>query len=529
LEEVTLVFNGSGMDRRKRGGMKRASSALSILLFLMFILPLRLEISLKPSLDVAYAAGNQDNVIYVPANFSTIQGAIDNASAGTVIYVLNGTYNEDVVINKSVSLIGIDRDLTIIRGFRSSHVLSITANNVLVRNFTIMKSGISLGESGIRLASSGNVINHNNITNENTDMGIFCYSSNNNVISDNVISGNKNGFYLGLSGNNVLSGNIISNNDVGAGLYYSSNNVFSANSLSNNRVGVSLNLYSNNNVFFHNNFDNTIQVSSVQVSGNAWSNGGEGNYWSDYNGTDVLGGLYQNETGADGIGDQPYTAEASNQDSYPLMGMFSGFMVSLRDKTYDITVVCNSTISDFRFDIGEETGNRIIHFNVVGENNSVGFCRIMIPTELLSYPYVVLISGEEIIPSLLSVSNPTAAYLYFTYFDGSRTISVISSKTLHLYYELSDQLLALQSNLSGLNVTYYGLLGNYTFLLGNFSQLQDKYLALNSSYQEHLLDYSRSVENFKNLTYAFASTTVVFLLATIYLSKRRMVRKHTQD
>jgi nitrous oxidase accessory protein NosD len=41
-----------------------------------------------------------------------------------------------------------------------------------------------------------------------------------------------------------------------------------------------------------------------------WDNGKEGNYWSDYNGTDG---------NHDGIGDTPYVVDVLNQDRYPLM------------------------------------------------------------------------------------------------------------------------------------------------------------------------------------------------------------------
>ncbi|MDD3792425.1 MAG: hypothetical protein PHY74_04775, partial [Candidatus Bathyarchaeota archaeon] len=41
-----------------------------------------------------------------------------------------------------------------------------------------------------------------------------------------------------------------------------------------------------------------------------WDDGKEGNYWSDYTGTD---------DNTDGIGDTPYIIDALNQDRYPLM------------------------------------------------------------------------------------------------------------------------------------------------------------------------------------------------------------------
>jgi hypothetical protein len=141
----------------------------------------------------------------------------------------------------------------------------------------------------------------------------------------------------------------------------------------------------------------------------------------------------------------------------------------------------------------------------------------------------VLVSGEEIVPSLLSFSNETVAFLYFTYVDGNQTISVISSKTLYLYYDLLDKYVALQASFSDLNVSYYQLLNNYSLLLYNYTQLQNQYSVLNMSYQEHLLGYSRNVENMQNLVYVFASTTAIFLMTTVYLSKRSKPRNRSRD
>jgi len=57
------------------------------------------------------------------------------------------------------------------------------------------------------------------------------------------------------------------------------------------------------------------------ASTNIWDDGypSGGNYWSDYNGTDLFSGPYQNITGSDGIGDTPYVIDENNRDRYPLM------------------------------------------------------------------------------------------------------------------------------------------------------------------------------------------------------------------
>lgn len=43
---------------------------------------------------------------------------------------------------------------------------------------------------------------------------------------------------------------------------------------------------------------------------NAWDDGSEGNYWSDYKGLDENG---------DGIGGNPYIIDENNRDNYPLL------------------------------------------------------------------------------------------------------------------------------------------------------------------------------------------------------------------
>jgi len=446
-----------------------------------------------------------------PADFNAIQEAINNATSGDKVFVRMGIYYEHVIVNKSVSLVGEDKDSTIIDGNETGNVISITANNVSIEGFTIKGSGSRLYDSGISVDhSSGNDISHNVITNNNYD-GISFYYSSSNVVSGNVITNNNyDGISFYSSSSNVVSGNVITNNNYdGISFYYSSNNLISNNTITNNNYGISLALYSNDNIIYHNNFvDNIGQVWSDSV--NVWDYGNEGNFWSDYAGQDLNG---------DGIGDTPYVTDVNNQDNYPLMGMFSVFKVTWKEETYDVTTVCNSTISIFRFEIGPETGNKIIRFNVTGEDGTVGFCRVMTPTDLMNYSFIVLVDEEEATLTLLDVSNGTHVHLYFTYIHSSHTITIISSETLHLYNELLDKHVKLQIDLYNLNATYYGLLNNYNILLGNYSQLQESYRELNNSYQEHLLDYSRNVHNIRNLMYIFAATTAIFIITTIYLSK----------
>ena len=527
------------------------------------------------------------DLIYVPTDYPTIQEAISHANPGDTISVHKGSYYENVVVNKSVSLVAEDRDSTIIDGGANGSVISVTTNNVNINGFTIQNSGSIDLDSGIYITSSGNNIIHNTIANNkngiylyysngnvisennassnswygiylhysndniisennaslNYNDGINLYCSNNNTIGNNTAYSNNNGVYLyysstnmiadnnasnndsgiwirQLSSNNVIADNDLSNNEYGIYLYYSSNNVIvNNNAYSNNEYGIYLYYSSNNNTIYHNNIINNIdQVWSDSV--NVWDYGDEGNYWSDYTGQDLNG---------DGLGDNPYVINVNNQDSHPLMGKFSNFKVAWKGKTHHVSITCNSTISDFRFEILRETGNRMVGFLVSGEDGSVGFCRVMIPTELMNYSYIVLVDGEEIIPTLLDVSDNVHAYLYFTYVHSNRTIQIISSRLLYLYNELIREHVKLKMDFHNLNSTLLELLDNYSALLSDYSRLQERYGTLNASYQEHLLDYLElqgnhtsllleQTRNIRNLTYVFIATTTIFIIAAVYLS-----------
>ena len=80
------------------------------------------------------------NVINVPDDYPTIQAAVNAASPGDTILVYPGTYEESITINKQLTLQGVDRGTTIIKGTAHSRLvglLNILADGVAISGITI--------------------------------------------------------------------------------------------------------------------------------------------------------------------------------------------------------------------------------------------------------------------------------------------------------------------------------------------------------------------------------------------------------
>ena len=210
----------------------------------------------------------------VPAG-GCIQDTIDIASPGDTINVAAGNYNENVNVDKQITLQGAGRDVvTVTAQNTGAHVFGVGANNVNISGFTVTgatgdwKAGIRLANgvqncnifnntasnnyTGIYLYSSSNNALTGNIANSNTHYGIFLYISNNsNTLTGNTTNFNTSfGIYLWSSSNNTLTGNIAnSNTHYGIYLYSSSDgNALTENTCNENtNNGIQLAYSSNNN------------------------------------------------------------------------------------------------------------------------------------------------------------------------------------------------------------------------------------------------------------------------------------------
>lgn len=92
------------------------------------------------------------------------------------------------------------------------------------------------------------------------------------------------------------------------------NSLWAASELSQNHL-------TKRTAIYHNDFMAGAKVTTTPVAGNSWDDGypSGGNYWADNASVDDFGGVGQNVSGADGIGDSNVTVPGGAKDRYPLM------------------------------------------------------------------------------------------------------------------------------------------------------------------------------------------------------------------
>jgi hypothetical protein len=75
-------------------------------------------------------------------------------------------------------------------------------------------------------------------------------------------------------------------------------------------------------------------------------------------------------------------------------------------------------------------------FNVTGVEGTTGFCRICIPTGLMSATCRVFVNGIEVTSNLLPCSNSTHSYLYFNYTHSTQEVIIVPKFALFLMLPL---------------------------------------------------------------------------------------------
>jgi nitrous oxidase accessory protein NosD len=173
-----------------------------------------------------------------PGNYTTIQAAVDNATDGDTVFVYDDSspYHEQVIINHSITLLGEQRQTTVLNatvGYPGpySPLLRIQADNVTVSGFTFLP--ISNG-FGMEILTNNNRITDLSV--ERTGYGIFIASGNRsapllqgNMIDHSFFMDNGNGIQCVGVRRTTIAHNDFQGNDRGVVLEHAFESNVSSN------------------------------------------------------------------------------------------------------------------------------------------------------------------------------------------------------------------------------------------------------------------------------------------------------------
>ncbi len=284
--------------------------------------------------------------------YKSITEAVNAAQPGDTITISAGTYTENVIVTKSVTIKAASPGSTVVTAADpSKDVFLVQAKNVRVEGLTITgatgASGVHVDHSSAcvvtGLSAHGNdravyldgatncEVNSSNLA--NNGYGVYCDNASNNTISSSIATGEQgNGKALGdgiyvyysdantithtnlsanhvfgislfhSSGNTITNNSILNNQDIGVRLRESNNNTLTVNTVSGNvNLGILSITETGDQIYLNNFINQPTPMSGVPENslnspqqlfytfGGAIHHGYMGNYFSDYKGSDANG------------------------------------------------------------------------------------------------------------------------------------------------------------------------------------------------------------------------------------------------
>lgn len=142
--------------------------------------------------------------------YNKITNALENATSGDTIYVFEGAYYENIVIEKRISILG--ENQTIIDGNYNNFVIKIKHDSCVIRDLIIRNSGGFNQDSGILVESGNNLINGCEFYRTRIGLKI---NKDKNDIKNCIFHTNGNGVYLEKINNCTIAKTCFYHNAIG--------------------------------------------------------------------------------------------------------------------------------------------------------------------------------------------------------------------------------------------------------------------------------------------------------------------------
>ncbi len=228
---ITVNYTG-GVGTYTVAWMGPVSGSANMIAGLTYTTPVNLPIGLyNVTVSDIYGSSaiSSTTILYLPVTntststyYATIQAAVTAAAPGNSISVCAGTYNEDVNIDKQLTLTGAGYSSTTISGPIGgiNSTVQVAAAGVVIDGFTITRDGntvaqwnLALNTAGVAIQTQGNYAEVRNCKFYGNRTGIDINNSNGNNIHNNLIDNNRTGMiFRNQTDNTNVQNNYVTNN-----------------------------------------------------------------------------------------------------------------------------------------------------------------------------------------------------------------------------------------------------------------------------------------------------------------------------
>ena len=324
-----------------------------------------------------YVDVNDDNSV---GNFTKIQDAINASEPNDLIVVLNGTYPENLMVDKSIILKGENGPIVNGSGLLDP-LITITSDNVTLEGFNFSRGRSSGFNSGAVLVLADGCKILNNTISSSSSHGLCLLNSENHLVTGNSIhnnqyagvwlllvnfsqvSGNqffengKGGIHIESSRSNSVIRNIFcGNGEVGAHVVNSVGNEINVNKISSN---------SEDGIYLFNSSDNVVVGNEVHDN--------------DFNGVNLQGSgrnyIFSNVI--QNCGDSGILCAASSNDNVITRNVISNNSlngIAIYGSSFNSilkNVVCNS--KENGISLRDDSTSNIVTHNEINGNSRYGF------------------------------------------------------------------------------------------------------------------------------------------------------------